>query len=54
MAAATTQAYEVSFGPFCLVASEMPLTNDGVSVELGSRALAILIALVARPNAVVT
>jgi predicted ATPase/DNA-binding winged helix-turn-helix (wHTH) protein len=54
MAAATTQAYEVSFGPFCLVASERRLTNDGVPVELGSRALDILIALVARPNEVVT
>jgi predicted ATPase/DNA-binding winged helix-turn-helix (wHTH) protein len=40
----------VSFGPFSLVASERLLTRDGAPVELGSRALDILIALVTRPN----
>jgi hypothetical protein len=54
MAAATTLAYEISFGPFSLVPSERRLTNDGVPVELGSRALDILIALVSRPNEVIT
>jgi len=40
----------VSFGPFSLVASERLLTNAGAPVELGGRALDILIALVSRPN----
>jgi predicted ATPase/DNA-binding winged helix-turn-helix (wHTH) protein len=40
----------VSFGPFSLVASERLLTRDGAPVELGARALDILIALVSRPN----
>jgi DNA-binding response OmpR family regulator len=39
-----------SFGPFSLVASERLLTKAGVPVELGARALDILIALVSRPN----
>ena len=40
----------VSFGPFSLVASERLLTKDGSPVELGARALDILLALVSRPN----
>src|SRR6202451_595982 len=44
----------VSFGPFSLVASERLLTRDGVPVELGARALDILIALVSRPNEIVS
>jgi predicted ATPase/DNA-binding winged helix-turn-helix (wHTH) protein len=40
----------VSFGPFRLVASERLLTREGARVELGARALDILIALVSRPN----
>ena len=40
----------VSFGPFRLVASERLLTKEGGPVELGARALDILIALVSRPN----
>ena len=40
----------VSFGPFNLVASERLLTKDGAPIELGARALDILIALVSRPN----
>ncbi|MGA8495513.1 MAG: winged helix-turn-helix domain-containing protein [Xanthobacteraceae bacterium] len=44
----------VSFGPFSLVASERLLTREGAPVELGARALDILIALVSRPNGVVS
>jgi predicted ATPase/DNA-binding winged helix-turn-helix (wHTH) protein len=44
----------LSFGPFSLVASERLLTKDGVPVELGARTLDILIALVTRPNEVVS
>jgi predicted ATPase/DNA-binding winged helix-turn-helix (wHTH) protein len=40
----------VSFGPFSLVASERLLMKDGSPVELGARALDILLALVSRPN----
>jgi len=40
----------MSFGPFSLVPSERLLTKEGVPVELGGRALDILIALVSRPN----
>jgi predicted ATPase/DNA-binding winged helix-turn-helix (wHTH) protein len=45
---------EVSFGPFRLVANERLLTKDGAPVELGARALDILIALISRPNEVVS
>src|SRR5262249_40005421 len=44
----------LSFGPFILAPGERLLTRDGVPVELGARALDILIALVARPNEVVS
>src|SRR6202451_325257 len=44
----------VSFGPFSLVASERLLTRQGIPVELGARALDILIALVSRPNEVIS
>src|SRR5580693_5306792 len=44
----------VSFGPFSLVASERLLTREGAPVELGARALDILIALVSRPNEVIS
>ncbi len=43
----------ISFGPFTLVASERLLMKEGAPVELGSRTLDILIALVSRPNEVV-
>ena len=43
----------ISFGPFSLVASERLLARGGAPVELGARALDILIALVSRPNEVV-
>jgi predicted ATPase/DNA-binding winged helix-turn-helix (wHTH) protein len=44
----------ISFGPFSLVAGERLLTREGVPVELGARALDVLIALVSRPNEVVS
>jgi DNA-binding winged helix-turn-helix (wHTH) protein len=44
----------ISFGPFSLIASERLLTKDGAPVDLGARALDILIALVSRPNEVVS
>src|SRR5215510_14798310 len=44
----------VSFGPFNLVASQRLLTREGAPVELGARSLDILIALVSRPNDVVS
>ena len=51
----TAQTKDVmSFGPFSLVASERLLTKDGAPVELGARALDILIALMSRPNEVVS
>ncbi len=43
----------ISFGPFTLVASERLLKKEGAPVELGSRTLDILIALVSRPNEVI-
>src|SRR5580704_9021471 len=42
----------ISFGPFSLIASERVLTKEGIPVELGSRALDTLIALVSSPNEV--
>ena len=43
----------VSFGPYSLVLNERLLTKNCVPVELGARALDILIALVGRPNEIV-
>src|SRR3954452_20473824 len=43
----------LSFGPFKLAASERLLTKGGAPVELGARALDILIALISTPNEVV-
>jgi predicted ATPase/DNA-binding winged helix-turn-helix (wHTH) protein len=43
----------VSFGPFNLLVSERLLTKAGVPVELGARALDILIALISKSNEVV-
>jgi len=40
----------LSFGPFDLVASERLLTKEGVPVELGARALDLLVALASSPN----
>src|SRR5262245_33414310 len=44
----------VSFGPFSLVAAERRLTRNGDPVELSARALDILVALLSRPNEVVS
>lgn len=42
------------FGPFLLAVSERLLTRDGVPVEMGGRALDILIALVTAPNEIIS
>jgi predicted ATPase/DNA-binding winged helix-turn-helix (wHTH) protein len=44
----------LSFGPFHLVANERLLTKAGAPVELGARALDILIALISAPNEIVS
>ncbi|PTD27073.1 ATP-binding protein [Sphingomonas fennica] len=44
----------LSFGPFSLAASERLLTREGTPVELGARALDILIRLASQPNEVVS
>lgn len=44
----------ISFGPFSLVASERLLMREGAPVELGARTLDTLIALVSRPDEVVS
>jgi len=44
----------LSFGPFRLTVGERLLTRDGAPVELGGRALEILIALVSTPNEVIS
>jgi predicted ATPase/DNA-binding winged helix-turn-helix (wHTH) protein len=43
----------LSFGPFRLAAGERLLTREGAPVELGARALDILVALVSTPNEVI-
>src|SRR5271170_2444528 len=43
----------VSFGPFRLIESERLLIKEDACVELGARALDILIALVSRPNEII-
>jgi len=51
----TAPAREViSFGPFSLITSERLLRREGAPVELSARALDILIALLSRPNEVVS
>src|SRR3954447_5953811 len=45
---------ELSFGPFCLVASERLVTRAGAAVDLGARSFDILMALVSRPNEVIS
>ena len=44
----------ISFGPFSLVVSERLLIREGEPVELGARSLDILVALVSRPNEIVS
>lgn len=50
----TTAADELSFGPFRLVPSERLLTKGDCPIELGSRALDILIVLISQPNEIVS
>ena len=55
MATALDQNEEgISFGPFTLRVRERLLTREGVRLELGGRALDILIALISAPNEVVS
>ena len=55
MAPTVAQSKNVlSFGPFSLAPSERLLTREGAPVELGARALDILIALVSRSNEVIS
>ena len=44
----------LSFGPFKLLVNERLLTNAGVPVELGARALDILVVLTSTPNEIVS
>ena len=43
----------ISFGPFSLSVGQRLLTRHGAPVELGARALDVLIALISRPNQVI-
>ncbi|MBB3314631.1 putative ATPase/DNA-binding winged helix-turn-helix (wHTH) protein [Rhizobium sp. BK181] len=43
-------AGDLSFGPFCLNVGQRLLAKEGVPVELGARALDLLIALASAPN----
>jgi len=45
---------QVVFGPFCVVPAQRLLTRDGERVEIGGRALDLLIALVAHPGKVLS
>src|SRR5262249_38265673 len=55
MSTPTGQTREgLSFGPYNLVVRERLLTRNGTPVELGARALDILIALVSKPNEAIT
>ena len=54
MTAADQSKDGLSFGPFHLVASERLLTKEGAPVDLGGRALDILMALISTPNEVVS
>ena len=54
MIAAGQAKDQLSFGPFNLIASERLLTKEGVPIELGARALDILIALTSAANEVVS
>jgi predicted ATPase/DNA-binding winged helix-turn-helix (wHTH) protein len=54
MAKAAQNKEVMSFGSFNLIASERLLTKDGAVIELSSRALDVLIALLSRPNEVIS
>ncbi|WP_010489074.1 ATP-binding protein [Pseudomonas sp. S9] len=45
---------QLGFGPFCVVASKRLLTKHGLPVEIGGRALDLLIALLERPGVVLS
>jgi predicted ATPase/DNA-binding winged helix-turn-helix (wHTH) protein len=51
---AVTSGDEIVFGPFVLAPRKRLLSKEGVPVELGARALDILIALTARPNQIIS
>jgi DNA-binding winged helix-turn-helix (wHTH) protein len=53
MMAAAPNREVVSFGRFSLVESERLLMKEGAPIELGTRALDILIALLSRPNEII-
>ena len=53
-AAVSRQAVEVRFGPFRLFPHERRLERNGTAVQLGGRALDILVALALRPGEVVS
>src|SRR6516165_3756143 len=44
----------LSFGPFHLLVRERLLTRDGAPVELGARALDLLVALISSPHEIVS
>ena len=48
-----TAGQVLTFGPFTLVEGERRLMRDGVAVEIGGRAMDVLIALLSRANEVV-
>src|ERR1700738_2417124 len=55
MATAADQTKDgLSFGPFNLLVSERLLTKEGAPVELGARALDVLIVLMSAPNEIVS
>jgi len=44
----------IVFGPFCVIPGKRLLTRDGFPVEIGGRALDLLIALVEQPGRVLS
>jgi predicted ATPase/DNA-binding winged helix-turn-helix (wHTH) protein len=50
MRAVGDSAGDLSFGPFCLNVGQRLLAKEGIPVELGARALDLLIALASAPN----
>ena len=47
-------AAQIGFGPFCIVPAKRLLLRDGVPVDIGGRALDLLVALVERPGRVIS
>ncbi|MEP7453861.1 winged helix-turn-helix domain-containing protein [Phyllobacterium sp. SB3] len=50
----SSSANEIIFGPFVLAAGKRLLSKDGAAVQLGARALDILIALTSCPNQIIS